>query len=475
VRVFQTVRNVQPWSSFTESLRGVYVGVSTAAGCPPPLSPAEAERAAADADAVGGPLRALRALLPPPDAVHSVGYTLGWMNLSDASAAAGRGVQSQLGDQLRGGLAWQALVDRRGGGGEAAAAGGFCPGFGGLAAGGGGSGAEDGWALRWSAELGGLAPGVAPRGRFAKAGIDWAFSREVADLDAQGGGGGGEGGGEEAATAAAAAATATAAAAAQQQQPSDSSSSSSSSSIVTFSGDSASAPFRLGRLSVSLAASGGALLPWQPLAVAAPSAAAGGKAGAGASSSSSAATSTRAWWDRPSCIADRFFLGGPDSLRGFDWRGAGPSDERRPRPGAAGAGSGAAANAAAAGAGRDALGGDLFASLFAALEWLPGHPVAEALNLRLHAFVNGGTAALLSSSGGGGSAPLPSSASLGSALARRASDAASAFRWSAGLGLVVPTPAGRFEANWAWVLASRPGDRARPGLQLGFATSPLLR
>lgn len=121
---------------------------------------------------------------------------------------------------------------------------------------------------------------------------------------------------------------------------------------------------------------------------------------------------------------------------------------------------------------RDALGGDLYASVFAALEWLPGAALAEALNVRLHAFVNGGTSALLS---GGGGASSPAPASLPSALARRAADAASAFRWSAGLGLVVPTPAGRFEANWAWVLASRPGDRARPGLQLGFATSPLLR
>jgi len=511
VRLFQTVRNMQHWSSFTESLRGVYVGVSTAAGCPPPPPPPPPRGADGDGGGGGGgggvtPLLGalVGALLPPADAVHSVGCTLGWMNLSDGSAAAGRSVRAQLGDALRAGLTWQALVDRRGGGARGgggggsggAAAGsehGYCAGFAGVA---GGSAAEDGWALRWSAELGGLAPGIPARGRFAKAGVDWALSKELADLDeaggdsfassqapdsSQSGGGGGEAAAAGAAGAggqAAAAAPGESGGAAEARPPATIASGSGSG------GGSSISPYRLGKLSLSLAASGGVLLPWQPPAVAAPAAsAAAGKRGGGAAAAAAAATpgggapGARAWWDRPSCIADRFFLGGPDSLRGFDWRGAGPSDERRPMPGAAGAGAAAAGGGGGGGGGappRDALGGDLYASVFAALEWLPGAPLAEALNVRLHAFVNGGTCALLSGGGGGG-AGGGGPPSLASAVARRAADAASAFRWSAGLGLVVPTPAGRFEANWAWVLASRPGDRARPGLQLGFASSPLLR
>lgn len=35
---------------------------------------------------------------------------------------------------------------------------------------------------------------------------------------------------------------------------------------------------------------------------------------------------------QPSCIADRFFLGGIDSMRGFSIKGLGPSDERRVLP-----------------------------------------------------------------------------------------------------------------------------------------------
>lgn len=41
---------------------------------------------------------------------------------------------------------------------------------------------------------------------------------------------------------------------------------------------------------------------------------------------------------KPTSISDRFFLGGPNSLRGFKHRGVGPSEPRRileePKPGA---------------------------------------------------------------------------------------------------------------------------------------------
>jgi outer membrane protein insertion porin family len=58
--------------------------------------------------------------------------------------------------------------------------------------------------------------------------------------------------------------------------------------------------------------------------------------------------------NRPTSISDRFFLGGPNSLRGFKQRGVGPSESRRileePKP------DGPALP-------RDALGGDFMVSL----------------------------------------------------------------------------------------------------------------
>jgi outer membrane protein insertion porin family len=34
-------------------------------------------------------------------------------------------------------------------------------------------------------------------------------------------------------------------------------------------------------------------------------------------------------FDKPTCIADRFFLGGVSTLRGFKYQGVGPTDARR--------------------------------------------------------------------------------------------------------------------------------------------------
>ncbi|KAJ9511435.1 hypothetical protein QJQ45_029911 [Haematococcus lacustris] len=183
-------------------------------------------------------------------------------------------------------------------------------------------------------------------------------------------------------------------------------------------------------LNLSLTASAGLLLPW------------GGEDALG----------------RPTCIAERFFLGGPASLRGFSWRAVGPSAARRPRPSAGqGGGGGSRGGRGGAAAKRDSLGGDAFTSLLAAVSFpLPGR-VLQALNLHGHLFINGGNCVDVSGSG-----------RTFQASARRFVDT---FRWSAGAGLVLPTWMGRFEANYVYVLASQEHDRVKQGLQLGFASS----
>ncbi|GLC33405.1 hypothetical protein PLESTB_000072000 [Pleodorina starrii] len=156
---------------------------------------------------------------------------------------------------------------------------------------------------------------------------------------------------------------------------------------------------------------------------------------------------------RPSCIADRFFLGGPSSLRGFKFKGAGPSDARRPAPGRS------ASEQALASGRRDALGGDAFTSIFASLMFQLPHPALKLMNLHGHAFVNGGNVIQLLGTG------RPPAALL--------SEFGSTFRWSCGAGLVVPTPLGRFEANYCVLMSAAEHDRVRRGLQLGFAASNL--
>ena len=217
---------------------------------------------------------------------------------------------------------------------------------------------------------------------------------------------------------------------------------------------------------------------------------AGGAAGADAPSPRDEAQAAAAGAGvRPATpLAERFFLGGCDSVRGFAYRGLGPSSERPPRrddAAAAAAGSGAggsggtAGAAAAAGPARDALGGDLFAQAYVGLvARLPGS--LGDIGGCAHAFVNGGSASLLSAppravagAADGGNSATALLARAGGAAGRRAAELAAGCRWSSGVGLVLPTPFGRFEANYVWVLSSQPGDVPKAGLQFGFAASPL--
>jgi outer membrane protein insertion porin family len=210
-----------------------------------------------------------------------------------------------------------------------------------------------------------------------------------------------------------------------------------------------------------------------------PRGSAGGAAGAAAASDAL----------RPaSYLGDRFYLGGCDSVRGFAYRGLGPSAERARRRDVGGAGGGGGGDAPGAPT-RDALGGDLFGSLYAGLvARLPGQ--LGDIGGCAHAFVNGGSASLLSAppaspappggalelvpeGGGSGAAGGGAAAGLGGSVRRRAAELAATCRWSAGVGLILPTPFGRFEANYVWVLSGQPGDVPKPGMQFGFAASPI--
>ena len=72
--------------------------------------------------------------------------------------------------------------------------------------------------------------------------------------------------------------------------------------------------------------------------------------------------------------SDRFFMGGPDSLRGFCTKGVGPTDVRRPCADPAAAAEAAGGSAIT----RDALGGDLLCSAAAAVTFPVRHACMRA-------------------------------------------------------------------------------------------------
>lgn len=147
-------------------------------------------------------------------------------------------------------------------------------------------------------------------------------------------------------------------------------------------------------------------------------------------------------------LPDRFFLGGVDSLRGFATKGAGPTDARRPQP------PGAAAAAEALSGPRlerDALGGDLVASVTAAVTWTLPHPLLRGAGVHGHAWADGGV--LLPLAGGG--------------------SLAQALRGAVGLGVVFPTAIGRLELNYCVAAAAAAHDRVKHGLQWGLRSTGL--
>ena len=137
---------------------------------------------------------------------------------------------------------------------------------------------------------------------------------------------------------------------------------------------------------------------------------------------------------KPPTISDRFFVGGPMSIRGFMPAGIGPR-------------SSSGVTSAGVSAGGDSLGGALYytASLSASMA-VPG--VLGDYGLRAFSFVNSGT--LVGTTHG-----IPLQKILNST------------RTAVGAGISAATPMGRFEATYAWPIRYGPKD-ARRNMQFGF-------
>ena len=191
----------------------------------------------------------------------------------------------------------------------------------------------------------------------------------------------------------------------------------------------------------------------------------------------------RAWSSRTS-ISDRFFLGGigaGGALRGFTQKGVGPTDARRKVrrrgpcvPAVVGLRRGGCASQRALHAHpqaeareRDALGGDVFCSVLAALNFQLPHEGLRATGCHGQLFVNGGTIAALSGTGRG--------------LQQCVHELVTSFRWSVvsapgrhqgggGRRATITSRAARNAGRWAgfahtdWAVGAQPVPRAgQPG------------
>ncbi|KAA8493510.1 SAM50-like protein SPAC17C9.06 [Porphyridium purpureum] len=133
-------------------------------------------------------------------------------------------------------------------------------------------------------------------------------------------------------------------------------------------------------------------------------------------------------------VHDRFFLGGPQSFRGFRTKGVGPHD------------------------GKDALGGDMYYTLMAMLSIpVPQENVLRRwIDSKLHLFVTMGDIITYEQGGDrlrGRTSPFSST------------------RISAGVGLVAALPFGRFELNVCHVFRRAEADRIKSGIQVGLSQS----
>eukprot|EP00735_Rhodelphis_limneticus_P015349 TRINITY_DN957_c0_g1::TRINITY_DN957_c0_g1_i1::g.16003::m.16003 TRINITY_DN957_c0_g1::TRINITY_DN957_c0_g1_i1::g.16003 ORF type:complete len:452 (+),score=122.42,sp/Q10478/SAM50_SCHPO/25.06/5e-28,Bac_surface_Ag/PF01103.18/1.9e-43,DUF2422/PF10337.4/0.071 TRINITY_DN957_c0_g1_i1:48-1358(+) len=131
-------------------------------------------------------------------------------------------------------------------------------------------------------------------------------------------------------------------------------------------------------------------------------------------------------------FSDRFFLGGPNDMRGFSLKGVGPH------------------------AGKDALGGDGFAHASGALETAVPLGLLAQLQMRFHLFAHAGAVMKASDMW------------VHARTARDAQKFAEPFRVSAGAGFVFPLPIGALEINYCKVVKSLDGDRTAPGVQVGL-------
>lgn len=155
-------------------------------------------------------------------------------------------------------------------------------------------------------------------------------------------------------------------------------------------------------------------------------------------------------------LADRFYLGGPASLRGFAVRGVGPVD------------------------GKDALGGDLYYAATAMLTGPSprgggnGHPgsaggagLAAALQVRPHLFVTAGDVGNVGAVG----RALRARAGVVDAARGVAAGVVAGARVAVGVGLAVQCALGRVEVNAVRVVRAAASDTVSGGLQLGLMQS----
>ncbi|EME28191.1 sorting and assembly machinery component 50 [Galdieria sulphuraria] len=140
-----------------------------------------------------------------------------------------------------------------------------------------------------------------------------------------------------------------------------------------------------------------------------------------------------------STVLDRFYLGGPNSFRGFQTRGVGPYEKDDP------------------------LGGELFYTIFSSLS-IP-LPVKGVLgNLfrpKAHIFATIGDI----------SSVKDSQSLLGQVFTRQLpwKNLFETTRISVGLGVVADTQLGRLEVNYCHVLRRTQGDRIHSGIQFGIS------
>jgi outer membrane protein insertion porin family len=169
----------------------------------------------------------------------------------------------------------------------------------------------------------------------------------------------------------------------------------------------------------------------------------------------------KGWESTATSIADRFFIGGPETLRGFRTRGVGPSDMRRQAPASAKEGEGSSTSDGEAGKKtklqRDYLGGDLKLTGFAAMTFKFPNRILSSLNVKGQVFVNAGTITPLCGPGGLDTSVLP----------KRIVDD---MRITTGVGIMFPISVGLIELNYCHINKFKDTDRVKRGIQ--FSITP---
>ncbi|KAM7186628.1 mitochondrial outer membrane beta-barrel protein Tob55, variant 2 [Rhypophila sp. PSN 637] len=149
---------------------------------------------------------------------------------------------------------------------------------------------------------------------------------------------------------------------------------------------------------------------------------------------------------RPSRINDRFFLGGPTDVRGFNIGGLGPHD------------------------GQDAVGGDVFAAGGVNM-LLPVPGIGPSSPFRIQLFANGGRLVAFKNKGKAKEEDVSSTLDsrtvldgMKSAVGELVSGLPSL---AAGVGLVYAHDVARFELNFSLPLVERRGEEVQKGLRVG--------